>query len=731
MYILHVALQGCLSAGPIDYGLTADTGGHIRYLLDLVKHAGEQPGVTRQEVVTRAFEEPGLGPRYMVPRERLGPDTDIVRLASATPGYLAKEDLWREHESLADALTAYIRSRPQRPDVLHAHYADGGEVARRVARATGIPYVFTAHSLGRVKAIATGAAHEARIVPGGGDELSRRIRTEEVVIAEAARIVASSRDEAEYQYGLYAAADPARITVNPPGSYLCADDSFALPGATRPVRDDLARFLADPDKPAILALARPVRKKNLTGLIEAYAASPALQEAANLVIYAGTRGVLEEQEPENRAVLEELLALIERHDLYGRVALPKVHTPDEVPSLYAYAAGVRGVFANPALNEPFGLTILEAAAAGLPVVATNSGGPVDIVGRCENGVLVDPRDADDIAAGALALLTDPARWDACAEAGRRACDYYDWSRHASDYAAMCRQLARPARVPVAMRRPRPFLIASDIDDTLTGDKAALRAFARWHGADTRHHFSIATGRSLHGAIEVLREWGAPVPDVMITSVGTEIYFAREHDWDLVSDTRWSDWIDAGWDPVRIHAEVMDFGAEAGVIPQGAREQRRHKVSFFCPDDDAWVRSLRRHLASRGLRANVVHSHAKFLDVLPVRASKGHALRYLAQRLALPMARTIAAGDSGNDVELLRAAAHPIVVANHTRELSRIAAEARTFLAARPFAGGLLDGIRAFHADRPGVPVPLTDDAKGFHVADSADRHDHRTAPLHG
>ena len=56
------------------------------------------------------------------------------------------------------------------------------------------------------------------------------------------------------------------------------------------------------------------------------------------------------------------------------------------------------MFVNPALTEPFGLTLIEAAASGLPVVATNDGGPQDILRLCGNGVLVDPLDADEMAA---------------------------------------------------------------------------------------------------------------------------------------------------------------------------------------------------------------------------------------------------------------------------------------------------------------------------------------------
>ena len=45
-----------------------------------------------------------------------------------------------------------------------------------------------------------------------------------------------------------------------------------------------------------------------------------------------------------------------------------------------------------ALQEPFGLTLIEAAAHGAPIVATSNGGPVDIVNTLGNGVLVDPSD---------------------------------------------------------------------------------------------------------------------------------------------------------------------------------------------------------------------------------------------------------------------------------------------------------------------------------------------------
>ncbi len=49
------------------------------------------------------------------------------------------------------------------------------------------------------------------------------------------------------------------------------------------------------------------------------------------------------------------------------------------------STATRGVFVNPALQEPFGLTLIEAAAHGAPIVATCNGGPVDIVKTLSNG----------------------------------------------------------------------------------------------------------------------------------------------------------------------------------------------------------------------------------------------------------------------------------------------------------------------------------------------------------
>jgi sucrose-phosphate synthase len=84
---------------------------------------------------------------------------------------------------------------------------------------------------------------------------------------------------------------------------------------------------------------------------------------------------------------------MDRYDLYGKLAIPKTHSSEtDVPELYRIAAERHGVFVNTAFIELFGLTAIESSATGLPFVATQSGGPQDIVENCESGLLVDVTD---------------------------------------------------------------------------------------------------------------------------------------------------------------------------------------------------------------------------------------------------------------------------------------------------------------------------------------------------
>ncbi|RIY02684.1 HAD-IIB family hydrolase [Aureimonas flava] len=679
MFILHVALQGCLRAGNVEYGLTADTGGHIRYLLDLAAASAADPAVERIVIATRRFDEARLGADYALGSERIDGKTEIVRFWTHRPGYLEKEALHTEVESFAEALVAFIEAQPERPAVLHAHYADAASVAAIVEARLGIPFVFTAHSLGLVKRGVLG------LDAGADAALDLRVRAEDAALERAALVIASSRDEAEVQWAGYPAYEPGRIRILAPGSDL---ERFAGAPTSPRVDAAVARFLREPDKPVILALARPVAKKNLAALVRAYGECPALQERANLVIFAGARDDLAALDGDMAGTMREILALIDRYDLYGRVAYPKHHRPEDVPAIYAHAKQRGGVFVNPALNEPFGLTLLEASAAGLPLVATDSGGPNDIVEMCGNGILVNPRHDAAIAEAALRILSDPALHARFAEAGGSVARAYDWRRHAERYHALLASLADAA---VEAANPEQLLIC-DIDNTLVGCAEGVRTFGTWRERQPGLAFGVATGRSFHSALAILEQQDAPRPQVVISSVGSEIHHLDANGTTYHQDAEWRAVVSRDWNPEEARRALARV---PGLLPQAPLEQRAHKLSYFTEGQPGIVSRVRAALERAGLRCSVIHSHGRYLDILPIRASKGTAVDFVRARLALSHDAVFVAGDSGNDIEMLRTIPQAIIVGNFSDGLAAMPALRHSYVARNTHARGVIEGVVHF------------------------------------
>ncbi len=697
MDIVHIALQGCLRLGTVDYGVTSDTGGHIRYLQELVGALDGDDRVRRQTIVTRGFDRPDLGSDYARPAEQQGA-VDLVRLFDGDDRYLPKEELWRRHEGLVAAFLDYLRGLERQPDLIHAHYADAGILAIAAKKTFGIPYIFTAHSLAEVKRGTLKGEPSSPACRTVIETIDRRSRIENEVLEKADLVITSSRDEAENQLGLYSGVRPERIRVHPPGCDLAAFEAHTQ----QPVRHfcGIERFLREPDKPCLLAIARPVRKKNLSALIDAYGNSPELQNACNLVIVAGTRTDLSELEDENREVIEDLILRIDRYDVWGKVALPKRHLVGDVPNIYAWARERRGIFVNPALNEPFGLTLLEAAASGLPVVATNQGGPNDILERCGNGVLIDPNKPDDLARDALDLLQNAEKWDRLAQTGQRKVRYYDWDRHARDYLDDARLIvsAHHLRASDPPLQGEIFLL-SDIDNTLAGSTAALGRFQSFLERQPDILFGIATGRSLHAALAILKEIAAPIPRILVTSVGSEIYYTTSASWLLRHDDAFARHIDRDWDRSAIAAFMAQ---QPDVMPQGPMEQRRFKLSYFADFSADDVDALRARLNAQGLNASVVYSHGRYLDILPVRAGKGKALRWLARQFGIGHAATFAAGDSGNDVDMLLAAGTGLVVGNHDQEIAHLTSQPHIRFCKAHYAGAIVEGMEISLASLPNM-----------------------------
>jgi len=134
----------------------------------------------------------------------------------------------------------------------------------------------------------------------------------------------------------------------------------------------------------------------------------------------------------------------------------------------------------------------------------------------------------------------------------------------------------------------------------------------------------------------------------------------------------------------------------GLTLQDDEELGSFKLSYGYDAEKApRLAQLRRRLRAEGLRAKLVLSHGMFLDVIPIRASPGQAIRFLGFKWNLPPERFLVAGDSGNDEEMLRGNTLGVVVGNFSPELRVLKDAPRVYFAEGCHADGLLEGIRHY------------------------------------
>ena len=693
-----ISIHGLIRGSDLELGRDADTGGQTLYVVELARALAERSDIAQVDLLTRRVVDSSVGDDYAQPLEELSEKARILRIDCGPEEYLRKEDLWDQLDTFVDNVMAFYAQEGHSPDLVHGHYADGGYAGVRLSSLLGVPLVFTGHSLGRVKRrrlLASGLTSkdiEERY------NITRRIDAEEETLAAAELVVVSTANEIEDQYDLYDHYQPNQMRIIPPGTDL---GRFRAPdGSERksPIWSELCRFLTEPEKPMLLALARPDERKNLVGLVEAYGESEALQSEANLVIVAGSRDDLREAENPGARVQLEILLAIDSNDLYGNVAFPKQHSPEDVAQLYRLAAASGGLFINPALTEPYGLTLIEAAASGLPIIATEDGGPRDIVANCSNGVLIDPLDSEAMSSAMLEILSDADRWKELSRNGLQGVrEHYSWPAHAERYLSELRPiLARGEPRPEPRLQRRPMLhhdraLFTDLDQNLLGDRSFLPELVSLLRENRRSvTFGIATGRRLDSALKAMRKYKIPQPDVLITSVGTEIHYAPR----MTLDKAWSDHIDYLWTPRAIRRILAEL---PGLKLQPGRERSRYKLSYYYDAKKApSYEEILSILRQRDKTVNVFLSFGQYLDITPVRASKGFAVRWFAEHWDIPVERILAAGGSGTDEDMMRGNTLAVVVANrHEEELSQLTDADRIFFATEPYAAGIIQAIEHY------------------------------------
>ena len=708
IYIQLYNIHGLIRGHNLELGRDADTGGQTKYVLELAKSISQHEEIDCIEIVTRYISDKEVSPDYSQQEEIINDKLKIIRIGCGGGKYIRKELLWNNLEEFVDKSIKYIKSKGRLPDIIHSHYADAGYVCTQLTKFFGIPLIHTGHSLGinklnnLLKQGLTKEDIEKRY------KISRRIEAEEAVIFYADRIITSTNQEITDQYGLYNNFSPERFVVIPPSieieKFHAFNERREWDEESQKIRDgirsELWKFFINMNKPIILSLCRPEKRKNITGLIQAYGENEELQHKANLAVFAGIRKDISQMPDIEREVLTDILLMLDKYNLYGKMAVPKSHDFEhEVPELYRIAAESRGVFVNSAFNEPFGLTLIEAASSGIPVVATDDGGPRDIIENLNNGELVDVHDHRNIADAILKILNDENLWQNYSMNGiNRIKQFYSWDAHTKKYLEIVNELIAAGKEEPSMLISTGIrffnfkkLIICDIDDTILGDKESENKLKDI--INSMHDsigFGVATGRTIDSAKQILLDNDFVLPDLIISSVGSEIYYRSMGSY--AYGTGWEAHISQHWKREQIVSLLKDFDF---LQRQEDEAQRKFKVSYNVTRDDADIDLVRQTLIKNKIKANVIVSHGVYLDILPIRASKGRAVRYLSYRWNIPHDSILVAGDSGNDEDMLTGELLGTVVGNHASELDKLRGKRKIYFAKEPYAAGIIEGLNYY------------------------------------
>ncbi|HVF31584.1 MAG TPA: glycosyltransferase [Acidimicrobiales bacterium] len=378
-----------MHTSPLAQPGTGDGGGMNVYVRELAA-ALARAGV-RCDVYTRAFDpdQPAIvdvEPGFAVHHVPAGP---IAAVAKETLHGLVPEFTEAVLERMAHG---------HRPDAIHANYWLSGITGHTIKHELDLPLVCTFHTLDRVKA-------EVDLA----DDSEHRSEEEARIIGCSDAVLASCDAEVAQLVRLYD-ADPTRVEIVPPG----VDHAFFAPGQRRQAR----RAVAIPEDGRMLLFVGRIQP--LKGLEVAICALAELADRcpdAFLVVVGGPSG------PSGDAEVDRMHRLVEDLGLTDRVRWVPPQ-PHELLSTFYRAADVVVV---PSRSESFGLVALEAAACGIPVVASSVGGLTSLVDDGRTGFLVEGRNPADFAAALGEVLTDPVL---AADLGRRAAIAardYTWS----------------------------------------------------------------------------------------------------------------------------------------------------------------------------------------------------------------------------------------------------------------------------------------------------------------
>jgi sucrose-6F-phosphate phosphohydrolase len=235
-----------------------------------------------------------------------------------------------------------------------------------------------------------------------------------------------------------------------------------------------------------------------------------------------------------------------------------------------------------------------------------------------------------------------------------------------------------------MNKPR-LLLCTDMDRTIIPNGAqsehpyARKRFAAFCSLP-QVTLAYVTGRHKKLVQQAIKHYSLPMPNYVITDVGTKIYQIDDEVWREVQ--AWEDEIDTDWNG-KSHAQLKALFEDISELQlQELSKQNTHKLSYYVPlhvKHESLLSQMEQRLEALGVRASLVWSVDELksiglLDVLPRNATKLHAIDFLRRQLDYGLDEVVFAGDSGNDLPVLTSPFHSVLVANAADDVRAAAQE---------------------------------------------------------
>ncbi len=140
-YIQLFSPHGLIRYANPEIGRDKDTGGQVKYVLELLENLSTHPDVRKVDLFTRRIVDKRVSAAYGKEIETVNKKARVIRIACGGNLYRPKETLWDYLDEFVDKTIRFIEKQDDFPDVVHGHYADGNYIAGQISDVYGIPFI--------------------------------------------------------------------------------------------------------------------------------------------------------------------------------------------------------------------------------------------------------------------------------------------------------------------------------------------------------------------------------------------------------------------------------------------------------------------------------------------------------------------------------------------------------------------------------------------------------------